>query len=147
MREILFRGKRVDNGEWIEGSLVDDGSKRAFIAIHPSLAFGPIAKDVVGNETLLGFYPFFEVDHDTIGQFTGLTDKNGKRIFEGDIIKAIGIFPVSDNGKITFEKEHSGEVFFYKGAYYFGKHTLCKYSEKQLEVIGNTRDNPELIKK
>ena len=134
MREIIFRGKRIDNSEWIEGSLINDDG-RCFIAIHPSLAFGPTSKDEINGETLWGFYPFFEVDPSTIGQYTGLTDKNGKKIFEGDII---------------FDPEMKGNyiVEFDEGGFCAGDMFLQAYisfGEFSCEVIGNIHDNPELL--
>ena len=155
MREILFRGKRIDNGEWVEGSLINDG--RCFIAIHPSLAFGPTSKDEINGETLWGFYPFFEVDPSTVGQYTGKRDKNGKngkKIFEGDIIRfnydgAVGIVrfgeymsPSDPNltRHIGYYVDWQGKEkdFLRVDLYYWA-------SRSDVEVVGNIHDNPELL--
>lgn len=81
MREILFKGKKKDNGEWIEGYLLDGGmpgEKRIFIG-----------KLVIGKWTVTAD-EFDEVDPDTICEYTGLTDKNGKKIWENDILMCHG---------------------------------------------------------
>ena len=143
MREILFRGKRIDNGEWIEGSLINDG--RCFIAIHPSLAFGPTSKGEINGETLWGFYPFFEVDPSTVGQYIGLTDKNGKKIFEGDIIHRVSFIGMG-------YREERGEVVYRAPVFLADcKHNRVLHFSQyptengDTEVIGNIHDNPELL--
>lgn len=129
MREILFRGKHVDNGEWVYGYYVP-------------ACFGrfPCRPAIVPEPN--GTWRPIEVKSETIGQYTGLTDKNGRKIFEGDVLK--GKF---SNYVIRFDEEERAFVYgsSRKGGYI---HSLAKYligDYKNLRVIGNIHDNPELI--
>lgn len=139
MREILFRGKRADNGEWVEGSLIvlDADSGYYFITEPYKSASTLPVKDLIYNHTHL-------VDHKTVCQFTGLTDKNGVKIFEGDICRNI------KNEEIVLVKWHgtmAGYVWIKRredNKYLFNFGELFRVSSKD-EVIGNIFDNPELM--
>ena len=131
-REILFRGKRTDNGEWVEGFYW---------------------KDIWGDDTEYIYYDgeSYKVIPETVGQYTGLTDKNGKKIFEGDILES----RASDNkkdwkywivtfydGSFCFERDISR-----KRKHKYEQNLLCADEVKLygLAVIGNIHDNPELM--
>ena len=127
MREILFRGKRVDNGEWVEGELRHGGY---YVADETVYIVQPFAGTIIN-------YPVYPA---TVGQYTGLKDKNGKRIFEVDILESAD-FTVEDG---------YGVVEWYDGAYEVGNKSWCgtfheNYNGREFEVIGNIHDNPELL--
>ena len=137
MREILFRGKRLDNGKWVQGFLVIWGNDY-YIApdINAYTSMGGRGK---GRCMMFGHY--YQVLPETVGQYTGLTDKNGKKIFEGDIVK----FPhgtKSMNGKIEYIEEDCIYYLTYKTSRVpFG----VFFNGFELEIIGNIHDNPELL--
>ncbi len=166
MREHLYRGKRVDNGEWVYGDLIKDYLSGQYF-IHP---YGDSANesDKVGEEGCLRFFSF-EVIPETICEYTGLTDKNGNKIFEGDIVEY-------NDEECFYPEEFTrfiGEIVFESGAFGVGSHknlpialenwcnndnyvslwelywnlncTQCELS--MLEVIGNIYDRPELLEK
>ena len=139
MREILFRGKRLDNGEWVYGYYVHIGPvscQRAYII--PEYTSAIYVK---------------EVDPSTVDQYTGLMDKNDKRIFDGDILSIPfeeDRSPYEENS-IYYEK---GEVYFDTKRYgwyvrfheYNDEISLWEYDNTDIEVISNIYDNPELLK-
>lgn len=133
MREILFRGKSRDNGEWIEGYYVHypdevyDGKD--------DYDFIVMTRDVI---SLGKPSPFVRAIPETVGQFTGFVDKNGKKIFEGDII-TIG----SSKAGVGVRFGNRGwECYTDEFGPYWG-HYLAK--EMTYEIIGNIHDNPELV--
>lgn len=127
MREILFRGKRVDNGEWAYGSLI--------------IETNPFDKDMVMTHIYDNFYNEIIVDPRTIGQYTGLCDRNGTRIFEGDIVK--GVSEYFGNGSLN----QKAVVLYDKGQFLlsFGD-TLTECNQfKDVEVLGAWHDDIEVI--
>ena len=123
MREILFRGKRADNGEWVYGYFYEDiGS---FIKERASS---------VSTNTHL-------VDPSTVGQYTGLTDKNGKRIFEGDVvvIEADCIPSFMLNRYVVVWDDDQAAYKLLKD------NTIYDLPMGRMEIIGNIHDNPELL--
>lgn len=115
MREILFRGKLRD-GRWAEGNLE---VKKYFVCI------------ITPDDTPLGCYG--QVDPDTVGQYTGLTDKNGTKIFEGDVVR--------------LEDGETGAVIFRDAGFALDNSgcSFCVSSQCERLVIGNIHDNPELL--
>jgi len=117
MREILFKGKQADTGEWVYGYLI------SYYHIYANSGV-------------------YDCTPETIGQY-GLTDKNGVKIFEGDIIKM---------SRYNGELEARGVVFFDNGCFKCNAgfvvgstNILCSFDSSVLELIGNIHDNPELL--
>lgn len=152
MREILFRGKRIDNGEWVQGDLVHVENK-SYISYYYESPLSIFINEQIKYDGILivGVAPFIEVDIATIGQYTGLTDKNGKKIFEGDILKIIHKYqsPFDDDTK-EYTDITTDVVFFDDEGlcFSYGKSPfLCVVDNvtAEYEVIGNIHDNPELL--
>lgn len=137
MREILFRGKRIDNGEWVEGCFIEPNA--IFSKDCASGSFGTIKgiKQSIGLDVYL-------INPETIGQFTGLTDKNGVKIFEGDILKCIN--PNDGEEFITDFIASLVNGFTFKNVSLTRQLSLFDNDwPDEIEVIGNIHDNPELL--
>lgn len=155
MREILFRGKRTDNGEWVEGYYykakycrTDDELCDYITVPHPKEYNEPSSHYIVNPET--------------VGQYTGLTDKNGKMIFEGDIVEITFHSDAKYQCLIWFNKEMScweaieTKDIRFNGNDYYGNNVeysnFCfmlqdPYGDvESVKSIGNLHDNPELLK-
>ena len=138
MREILFKGKRLDNGEWITGHLLryDDGRARIVPNNTDIFCF---EKDESIIQTVA-----HRIAPETVGQYTGFVDKNGKKIFEGDIVSIC-------NSKTFFfivYWNHAVKSFILKTTVNGVNGIDCNVlnSTQDIEVVGNIYDNPELIK-
>ena len=124
MRTIKFRGKRVDNGEWVYGYLLKHSSRTEILVSH--------------SDKILD-YDTYRITPETVGQFTGLLDKNGKEIYEGDVV----------DSHSRYDQPYIREVFWGEKCGLEFKtltgYKLCKSNEPHFEIIGNIHDNPELL--
>lgn len=134
-REILFRGKRLSDGEWVEGGIY----RGNFTWI--------IVTDASGR------FKQYMVDPSTVGQYTGLTDKNGKRIWEGDIVRGRHWTRRNDKNPEAYNLwrvdwiEKSGLITFIDSPTTEARLSIHDFADfGEVEVIGNIHDNPELLK-
>ena len=141
MREILFRGKRIGNGEWVRGDLVHVENK-SYISYYYESPFSTFINEQIKYDdiSIVGVAPFIEVDIATIGQYTGLNDKTGKKIFEGDIcrmkadrLKGYGTIIFMGSAFVLCDKTHKQTRYY------------PLYPDGQFTVVGNIHDNPELL--
>ena len=139
MREILFRGKRLDNGEWVEGAFLNDRN----CAFYICPAVSDISYGDSGARRRIGCW--YKVDPSTVGQYTGLNDKHGKRIFEGDIAKVLQ----GKDKDIAYVGFENGAFMLYPKTGNIYERTLWSYwyNDWDVEIIGNITDNPELLEK
>ena len=140
MREILFRGKRTDCDAWVEGDLIQAfrGNQLSSCSIMPNT---PTAY-------------CWKIDPKTVGQYTGLTDKNGKKIFEGDIVKCTDtINDFEFNAVVEFGNPNGEYNWGYQLKFISGEESnfdiLCWVDMEEtgayIEVIGNIDDSPDLL--
>lgn len=157
MREILFHGKRTDNGEWVEGDV-----------LQTRYHSGHIEYQIMPQTPVSSAYPVLA---ETVGQYTGLTDRNGKRIFEGDIVRYNTYDDFDCQSVVKFgEYNQDGSAGEYSASkcigFYvdvdnficpdwceYGSNCFSNYLKQQnilevaryCEIIGNIHDDPELL--
>lgn len=155
MREIEFRGQKCSDDKWVYGYYIE--SKTSWRGHNPHKSW--IVSGAISNGGFFNILGRYAVKDDTVGQFTGLLDKNGKKIFEGDIVR---------KRDLTFNLQYEGVVVYNSAIGCFRIHSESRgatmrmgfeasdvYNDGQCtvpvkydyEVIGNIFDNPELINK
>ena len=128
MREILFRGKSVDTNEWIYGHYVHQyGADMIYLPDGVDREYG---------------FDYYHINPETVGQYTGLTDKNGKNIFEGDIVKTDKFNTPNKLYVIKYDLLLGAFIGEDNGTMYF---TTFDGDSELFEIIGNIHDNTELL--
>ena len=155
MKKILFRAKRTDTGEWLQGYIIVAEKDAPYIIPSKSWASAPRNSHSIYSSN------FYRVDPETVGQYTGLTDKNGTKIFEGDIIEFEDLgeegweykegFDFTNRARITLENYRVELTRWYSDNSAVLDDMENYYDcfidmFKRCEVIGNIYDTPELLK-
>lgn len=122
-RDIVFRGKSIDNGEWVEGTIHFNG------------------KYILSNKHRNNYHEWVEIIPETVGQYTGMADKNGTNIFEGDIVRE----SFKGHGRI-YHVFWDDDYFAFRAKGEDITYQLDEISPSHCEVIGNIHDNKELLK-
>lgn len=129
-REILFKAKRKDNGKWVEGYYQKrfdlDGSEQHLIFWSKSYTV----------------WEYAEINPDTICQYTGLTDKNGKRIWENDIVEERHRGVITMRYHVLWDFKETSWMFETKSSARYGIYAI---NQRKFEVVGNIFDNPDLL--
>lgn len=136
MREILFRAKRIDNGELVSGYYVYDYAHNAHFIFKNQL----VCPNCINDRRIDYSVCDYEIDPDTLCQYTGLTDKNGSMIWENDIVR------IGANTLVRWSEKYAGWCLIQRDwiyEHFFGE----AFEAKDCEVVGNIFDNPELMEK
>ena len=141
-REILFKAKRKDDGEWVEGYYLNVAKINHFICTGKIKLNGAV-KGILAPE-------MYAIDPDTLCQYTGLTDKNGQKIWEGDIVTCSKRRRIEgyDMYKVVWRKDFADfgvEPLMYGAQYPIGFVFGGSLYGRDYKVIGNIFDNPELL--
>jgi len=135
MRDIRFRGKKLDNGEWVYGDYCDCRKLDNTVQIRCWVAKPE------------NYYASYDVDPSTVGQYTGLKGKNGKEIYEGDIINGFDHEPTPYLIKYGDDAGFYGETAPYNGILGAGTQTVSLLNAPDwVNILGNIHSNPELLK-
>ena len=148
MREIKFRGKEIDTGKWVYGGLFKEPAppqcfektlEDKYWIVYPNPRYMPdwnLPYEMVRTD----------IEKETIGQYTGLKDKNGKEIYEGDIVFIKGETKLLDiTGKVEYSNILAQFIITNTGSIVNEAEPLGDYEEEDIEIIGNGFDNPELL--
>ena len=142
MREILFRGKTIKQNKGV----TTEKPIKENMWVYGNLTVGEIEgykADMISNKKEI-----YYIDSNTVGQYTGIKDKNGKKIFEGDIVKDLGGYMDGIPRVVVWEEETMEfETYLVKNHWAYGTNRVSLWciKDRELEVIGNIHDNKELL--
>ena len=144
IREILFKAKRKDNGEWVYGSLIIAEGSVVYIIRSKSKAFIPKGESIICSAEC------YEINPETLCQYTGLTDKNGRKIWENDIAECNKRKEECGLYKVIWRKEYADFGVVPISNTCIGRYPIGFSYEKTLhgrdyKKVGNIFDNPELL--